>query len=101
MKRKKDTLKEKEYAGYVLSVYLANECYQREQETQQTANSSYNGTIRQATLASVLADKAAVTQHRLTAIGYLIIIFNLFQVAFLRKKINGTQPVFRGFFIVQ
>ena len=101
MKQKKDTRKEKEYAGYVLSVYLANECYQRDDKSQEAANGSYDGTIRQTTLASVLADKAAVTQHRLTAIGYLKIVIQLFQIAFLRKKVNGTTPVFRGFFVVQ
>lgn len=101
MKQKKDPQKEKEYAGYVLSVYLANECYQRDNQSEQATDRSYDGTIRQGTLASVLADKAAITQHRLTAIGYLKIVVQLFKIAFLRKKVNGSAPVFRGFFVVQ
>ena len=101
MRRKKDQQKEKEYAGYVLSVYLANECYQRDNQSEQAANSNYDGTIKQSTLASVLAEKAAITQHGLTTIGYLKIVIQLFKVAFLRKKFNGPAPIFRGFFVVQ
>ncbi len=101
MRQKKDPQKEKEYAGYVLSVYLANECYQRDNQSEQATDSRYDGTIRQSTLASVLADKASVMQHRLTAIGYFKIVVQLFKVAFFRKKVNGSVPVFRGFFVVQ
>lgn len=101
MRQKKDLQKEKEYAGYVLSVYLANECHQRDNQPEQAANRRYDGTIKQSTLASVLADKAAVTQHRLTAVGYLKIVIRLFKIAFFRKKVDGSVPIFRGFFVIQ
>ncbi len=98
---KKNEQKEKQYAAYVLATYLANECYQRDKQSGKSADRSYDGTIKQHTLASVLAEKASVTQHRLTPVGYLKAVVLLFKIAFFRKKMDGTAPVFRSVFIIQ
>ena len=89
------------FYAYLLTVYLANKCYQRDQERQQAANGSYDGTIKQSTLAEILTEKAACMQKRLSPIGYLVIIARLFYVAFLRKKRYGRTPVFRGIFFIE
>ena len=66
------------FDAYLLTVYLANECHQRDQESQKAANGGYNGTIKQNTLAEVLAEKATLVQKRLSPIGYLVTIARLF-----------------------
>ena len=101
MNKKEFANKEKEYAAYALSVYLANECYQRDNQGKQTADRRYDGTIKQHTLASVLAEKATVVEYRLSAVGYLKVIAMLFKAAFLQKKPHGTFPIFRCAFFVQ
>ena len=77
MRKKNSTLDEKRFEAYALSVYLANECYKRDNQSGKTANRGYDGTIKQNTLASVLADKATIVSQRLTFIGYLKIAVTL------------------------
>ena len=101
MDKKKLLEKEKEYAGYALAVYLANECYQRDKQTGKAAGRRYNGTIKQGTLAAVLADKAAIVQQRLSPVSYLVIIARIFKAAFLHKKADGPAPIFWGFFVMK
>ena len=101
MIKKNSTLDEKRFEVYALSVYLANECYKRDNQSGKTANRGYDGTIKQNTLASVLADKATIVSQRLTFIGYLKIAVTLLKVAFRCKKHDGTSPVFRGIFSIQ
>ena len=89
------------FDAYLLTVYLANECHLRDQERQQTANGSYDGTIKQSTLAEILTEKAACMEKRLSPVGCLVIIARLFYVAFLRKKTDGCTPVFRGISFIE
>lgn len=93
--------KEKEYAAYALSVYLANECYQRDNQGKQATDRRYDGTIKQHTLASVLAEKASIVEYRLSAVGYLKAVSMLFKATFLQKKPHGAFPIFRCAFFVQ
>lgn len=101
MKKNEQQQKEKRYAAYALAAYLANECHQRDKQSEKTADRSYDGTIKQHTLASVLAEEAAIVQHRLTPVGYLKTVALLFKIAFFRKKAYGACPVLRSVFFIQ
>lgn len=101
MNKKELVNKEKEYAAYALSAYLANECHQRNNQREQAANRRYDGTLKQSTLASVLAEKATVVEYRLSAIGYLKAVAMLFKKTFLQKKPHGTFPIFRCVLFIQ
>lgn len=86
----------KAFDARLLATQLANECYQRDNKSKGTTNRCYDGTIRQDTLTAVLADKTAIVYERLTCIGYFKLVFMLFKITFLHKKLNGTAPVFKG-----
>lgn len=101
MNKKDLANEEKMYAAYALSVYLANECHQRDNQGEQAADCRYDGTIKQHTLASVLAEKATVVEYRLSAVGYLKTVAMLFKATFIQKKPHGTFPIFRCVFFVQ
>jgi len=95
--RKMKIIKDKKaFDAQLLATQLANECYQRDNKSKNTTNRGYDGTIRQNTITAVLADKTAIVYERLTCIGYFKIVFMLFKIAFLHKKLNGTTPVFKG-----
>lgn len=101
MSKKESHEKDNAFDAYLLTVYLANECYQRDQKRQKAANGSYDGTMKQNTLAEILSEKAAFMEKRLSPIGYLVIVARLFYEAFLRKKPYGRTPVFRGLFFIK
>ena len=85
---------DKEFCARLLTTELATECYNRDNKGKNAAHGSYDGTIKQDTLCSVLAAKTTIMYKRLTLIGYLKTILILFKIAFLRKKLNRKPPVF-------
>lgn len=87
----------KEFDARILSVQLANECHQRDNEGKDATDSRYNGTIKQDTLTAVLANKTTVMNERLTFIGYLKTVIMLFKITFIHKKRDGDTPILRGF----
>ena len=101
MNKKERKQREKRFDSYFLAVYLANECRQRDQKTQQPEYRSGYGAIKQDALAAVFADKAAIVQQRLTPVGYLVTIARLFKIAFFRKKADGRKPILWSVFLVQ
>lgn len=93
--------KEKKYAAYALSAYLANECHQRDNQGEQATDSLYEGPIKQCMISSVIAEKTTIVEYRLSAVGYIKAVAMLFKATFLQKKPHGTFPIFRCVFFVQ
>lgn len=95
MKKKKEIQKEKELIGYALSVYLAQKCNERDNQSENATDGRGDCVIKQSTLASVLSDEATFIQYSLSPIGYFKIAIRLFKISFFGKKLNGPDPVFR------
>lgn len=89
-------MNKKTFHARLLATQLANECYQRDNKAENTANGGYDGTIRQETLSAALADKAAVMYQRLSLVGYLKLLTMLLKIALTNKIRHGKTPVFWG-----
>ena len=68
------------------AVCLAQECDNRDNGGCNCRDSGYDGRIKQATIESVLADKTALFQEKLTLMGYLKTIVTLFYITFIHKR---------------
>lgn len=101
MDNKNKTQDKKEYDAYSLAVYLANKCYHRDHESEETAYCCYNGTIKQDTLRSVLLSETTIIQESTSLIGYLKVCAKIFKKTFLYKKANRSFPILRGTFGVE
>lgn len=89
MNKKNNDLTQKEWVAHCWGVELAQQCHNRDNQSNNANNSPYDGTIKQGTLSAVLANKTALIYNRLTFIGYMITIFALFKAAFCHKKRKG------------
>lgn len=83
----------KRWQAQCLAASLAQQCRQRDEQSQHAGNGGYDGTIKQRTLSAVLADKTALLNESLSLVGYLKTIFALFKIAFCRKKRQGFRNV--------
>lgn len=91
--QKNNTMDKKNYAteknswlAHCWALSLAEQCYDREKQTQNARHSSYNGTIKQSTLSAVLADSAALIEKPLTIRGCFSLFFSLLKLAIKAKK---------------
>lgn len=98
MNKKNNKLRQKEWIAHCWAVSLAQQCHDRNKQTKNSSNGSYDGAIKQETISSVLADKTALFYYRLSFIGYLETIFALFKATFCHKKRKGHAK-FLGCFI--
>lgn len=96
MSRKDEQQKLKKHAAHCWAVNLAIECHNRDNQTDNSGDGSYDGKIKQGTLSAVFADKTALIDERLTLIGYLEIMVILFKATFCNKKGKGVRKIFRG-----
>ena len=92
MKNEKDY---KKFLAHCWSASLAQQCHERDKQTENATDGSYDGAIKQSTLSAVLSDKTALLAEKLSFIGYLKTISVLFKIAFLHKKRKGFVKVIR------
>ncbi|MBQ8565771.1 MAG: hypothetical protein IJ442_08095 [Bacteroidaceae bacterium] len=67
-------------------VSLAQQCHNRDNQTKDTGNSSNDSTIKQSTLAAILADSAVLIEKPLTIRGCFSLFFSLLKLAIKAKK---------------
>ncbi len=101
MSKKNNKKRLNEFDGYALAFWLAQKCNQRDKHSNKATDGSYNRTIKQDTLAEVLATETTLVNQYATLVGYLKVVFKLFYITFIRKKSNGSVPILRGAFFVQ
>ena len=89
MDKKNHHLTQKRWLAHCWSAGLAQQCHDRDHQSDNTDNGTYDRTIKQSTLSAVLTDKTALIYNRLTLIGYLKTIFALFKATFCHKKRKG------------
>lgn len=90
MKQKKHDFMQKRWIAHCWAASLAQQCHNRDNQSDNTNSGTDDRTIKQSTLSTVLADKTALVYNRLTFIGYLKTIFALFKAAFCHKKRKGS-----------
>ena len=93
MKTKNNQEDSKKWLAHCWAVSLAQQCHDRDKQSENSSNGSNDGTIKQSTFSAVLTDKTALIYHRLSFIGYLKTIFALFKAAFCHKKRKGYIKV--------
>lgn len=91
MDKKNKNLMQKKWIAYCWSAALAQQCHDRDNQSNNANNSPYDGTIKQHTLSEVLSNKTALIHNRLTFIGYFVTIFELFKATFCHKKRKGCD----------
>ena len=93
--------KANKFDGYAMAFWLAQKCQQRDNQADKAAHCGNKRTIKQGTLADVLATETTIVNQYATLKGYLKIVVKLFYVTFIRKKSNSSVPILRGVFFVQ